>query len=91
MAQLLYFLPYIAGFLLGLNGDPYLWALGLAFVATPLYMLMRWEGHRLHGFPLEDWSPSSLIFMILGQMILMSLLYGTARVFVLLLRVAGLA
>ncbi len=91
MAQLLYFLPYIAGFVLGLNGDPYFWVLGLALVSTPLYILMRWEGHRLFDIPIEDWSPASMTFMLLGQMVLMSLLYGTARVIVLLLRVVGLA
>ena len=77
--------------MLGLNGAPYYWALALALVSTPLYILMRWEGRKLYDFPFEDWSPASMAFMILGQMILMSLLYGSARVIVLLLRVVGLA
>ncbi len=82
MAQLLYFLPFIASFLFGLRGDPFLWALALAVVSLPLHFLMRFEGHRRFGMPIEDWRLPGLSLLVAGQFLILATLYGFARVLV---------
>ncbi len=79
MAQLLYFLPFIASFVLGLRGDPFWWALALAIVSIPLHLMMRAEGHRRYAMPYEDWSLASGSLLLAGQFLILATLYGVAR------------
>ncbi len=90
MAQLFYFVPYIASFAFGLNGNPFIWAVALTFVSIPLHLWMRLEGHRRFGMPVEDWSLPSAGLLVFGQFIIHATLYGVARVLVLIARGAGL-
>lgn len=90
MAQCLYFLPYIAAFAMGVVSLPFLWALALALVSTPLYILMRWEGHLRYGLPMEDWSPASFGLLVFGQAIIQATLYGVGTLVSLPLEGIGL-
>lgn len=86
MAQILYLLIYLAAFVLGLAGSPLCWALALALLSAPAHLLMRWEGHRLYGLPMEDWRLPSLSLLLVGQVIIQAVLWGVARLLALLLR-----
>lgn len=90
MAQLFYFVPYIASFVFGLNGDPFVWALSLTLLSIPLHLWMRQEGHRLYSMPIEDWSVPSAGLLVAGQLLIHATLYGFARVLVFLGRGLGL-
>ncbi len=90
MAQLFYFLPYIASFVFGLKGDPFFWAASLTLVSIPLHLWMRLEGHRRYGMPIEDWGVPSGTLLVFGQLLIHATLYGFARVLVLLGRGFGL-
>ncbi len=90
MAQFLYFLPYIASFVFGLRGDPFYWALCLSLVSIPLHLMMRQEGHRRFGMPIEDWSIPSGSLLVAGQLLIHATLYGFAAVLALVGRSLGL-